>query len=63
MTKSNWGRRGLLKLTGYLPSSGKVREGVQSKNLEAGTEAEAMEEWCLLACFPWVAHLSCSLRE
>ena len=26
-----------------------VREGTQVKNMEAGTEAEAMEDWFLLA--------------
>lgn len=27
----------------------------QGRNLEAGAEAEAMEECCLLACSPWSA--------
>jgi hypothetical protein len=27
------------------------------KNLEAGTDAEAMEECCLLACSSWLAQL------
>ena len=33
----------------------KVGAGTQSRNLEAGTEAEAMEECCLLAYFIWLA--------
>jgi hypothetical protein len=27
----------------------------QSRNLEAGADVEAIEEYCLLACFPWLA--------
>lgn len=26
----------------------------QGGNLEAGAKAEAVEEWCLLACFPLI---------
>ena len=32
------------------------RKGLkQNRNLEARADAEAMEEWCLLACIPWFA--------
>lgn len=27
----------------------------QGRDLETGTDAEAMKEYCLLACFPWLA--------
>lgn len=37
----------------YLEESG--QEFQQGKNLEAGTEAEAMEKYSLLACPPWLA--------
>ena len=33
-----------------IPSLKKVMAGTQGQNLRAGTEAEAMEEACLLAC-------------
>jgi len=31
------------------------REGIQCRNLEAGTETKAMEEPCILACTPWLS--------
>ena len=31
------------------------QELTQGRNLEAGTDAEAMEGCCLLACSPWLA--------
>jgi hypothetical protein len=49
MTKGNW--RGRVSLS--LQSIMKFRS--EAKNLELGTEAEAMEECCLLACFRWFA--------
>ena len=33
---------------------GEVREGTHSTNLEAGSEARAKKECCLLACSPWL---------
>ena len=30
-------------------------KGSQDRSVEAGTEAEAMEKHCLLACSPWLA--------
>ena len=33
-------------------------ELTQGRNLEAGTDAEAMEEFCLLDFFPWPAQLA-----
>jgi hypothetical protein len=30
----------------------------QGRNLEAGADANAMEKFCLLACFPWLAELA-----
>ena len=38
-------------LTGYIQS---IIRGSQGRNLEAETEAEAMEECCLLAYSPWL---------
>ena len=32
-----------------------AQELKQGRNLEAGADAEAIEECCLLACFPWLA--------
>lgn len=32
-----------------------ARAGPQGRNLEAGTEAEGLEKFCLLACSPWIA--------
>ena len=49
--KSKLGRKGFIWL--ILPhhcSSG--QELIQGRNVEAGAGAEAMEECCLLACFP-----------
>ena len=43
----------MFQLTSY--SSGS--RGGQFRNLEAGTKAETMEEYCLLVCFLWLAHL------
>jgi hypothetical protein len=40
----------LLHLIGCDPLLREVRAGTQDRNLEAGTEAEATEEHCLLAC-------------
>jgi hypothetical protein len=34
-----------------------VRTGTQAGQ-EAGSDAEAMEECCLLHCFPWLAQLA-----
>lgn len=28
-----------------------------SREIRAGTDAEAKEEYCLLSCLPWLAHL------
>ena len=33
------------------------QEFTQGRNLEARVDTEAMEECCLLACFPWLALL------
>jgi hypothetical protein len=30
-------------------------EGKQGRNLETGADPEAIEEYCLLACSPWLA--------
>ena len=44
-----------LKGRAYLAfTSQSIMEG---KNLEVGTEAEAMEECCIRTCSPWLAHL------
>ena len=55
------GRKGLIYLT-YASMSLSIIEGSQDKNshrkLEAGADAEAMEECCLLACSSWFAKLA-----
>ena len=51
VTECNLGREGFIWLT-YLDNSSKLREvkaGTQGRNLEAGTEAETVQELCLLA--------------
>ena len=56
MTKKHLGRKGFIQLT--LPhccsSPKEVRTGTQAGQ-EAGADAEAMEGYSLLACFPWLA--------
>jgi hypothetical protein len=34
----------------FIIKGSQVRNSKQGRNLEAGTDAEAMEEYCLLAC-------------
>jgi hypothetical protein len=54
--KSTWGWTGLFNLTWHK----KVRARTQGKNLEAETEAEAIEEHCLVAYWPCHAHTAFS---
>lgn len=39
-------------VTDYNPPSREAKAGTQGRDLEAGTEAEVMEESCLWACYP-----------
>ena len=39
----------------YASTSLFIIEGSQDRNLEAGADAEAMEEYCLLDFSPWLA--------
>ena len=58
VAKSNLGRKGLISLTGPWNIHGpkQLRQGLtQGRNLEAGDDAEATEECCLLACSSWLA--------
>jgi hypothetical protein len=50
-------RWGLLHfiLSGHSPPQSDVRAGAQGRNLEAGVEALAMEDHCVLTYFPWLA--------
>lgn len=48
--RSNLGRKRFIWLIGYSLSSGEAEVGNQGRNVDAGIEAEAMEEWCVLAC-------------
>jgi hypothetical protein len=59
MTRSKLGRKGFILLTlPYCCSSPKeVRTGTQAGQ-EAGTDAEAMGRYSLLACFHWLAQLA-----
>ena len=43
-----------IKFSGHTPSLRGDRAGTQGRSLESGTEAEAVEEDCLLACSSWV---------
>jgi hypothetical protein len=46
----------LLTLPHHCSSLKGVRTGTQTgQELEAGTDAEALEECCLFACSPWFA--------
>ena len=60
MTKKQPGRRkGLISVyILYSLSSREDRARAQGWTLVAGTEAEAVEKPCLLACFPWIAQLA-----
>lgn len=49
MPKKPRARKGLFHLTGSLHCEG-VMAGTPGKKPEIETEAEAMAEWCLLAC-------------
>jgi hypothetical protein len=51
VTKSLWGGKGLSYSSQLTP----ISEKSQGRNLEAASEAEAMEGHCLLACSPWPA--------
>lgn len=42
LTKSNLGKKGLCHQTGYSQSLREVRTGIHVRNLQAGTEIEAM---------------------
>lgn len=43
----------LIPQLAYSPSSGDGK-GVQDRKLEAGTDAQVIEEHCLLVCPPWL---------
>lgn len=43
-----------LQLSGHTPSPREVKTGTQGRNLEAGSDAESMEECCPLDCSPWL---------
>lgn len=53
LPKATGGGKGLshLMFSGNSSLLREVRAGTQSRNLEVGTEAEAMKECYLLACF------------
>lgn len=51
-TKDNLGKKGLFHLEDYIPSLKDIRGWTQIRNLEAGTEAEIIEERCFLVCCP-----------
>lgn len=48
-TKNNLGKKGLITV---------IPEGSQARKLEAGTEAEAIEEWWSLVCSSWFAQIA-----
>lgn len=57
--KAAWGGKGLLKLLPpqHSPSWREINTGSHPRNLEAGTEAGAVEEQGALHCSAWLAHL------
>ena len=57
MTKNSLGREELTSraLQHQSPSSKEVRVGTQGRDLEAGTDVEAMEECCLLVWPSWLS--------
>ena len=64
MSKSNLGRKGYncLVYLNHSLSLKEVRAGSQGRNLEVSAEAESMEEYCLLCCFP-IACSDCFLTQ
>lgn len=52
-TKINFRKEGFISSDSYSPSSRNIRAGNQGRNPGAGTNAEAIKEWCLLACSLW----------
>lgn len=56
MTKRNVGEEGIY--FSLCVSSREFRARTQGRNLEAGTETEAMEKCYLLASFPWLIYLA-----
>jgi hypothetical protein len=59
--EASWGGKGLFSLHIHIAVHHQRKSGQElthSRNLEAGVDAEAMKECCLLACFPWLAQLA-----
>lgn len=54
MNKSTYEEKNIFHLTAGHPSSRKVKKGTQGRILEAGDDAEVMEECCLLAYSSWL---------
>lgn len=56
IAKESWGLKGLfnLILPGHCPLLRELKGRIQLRNLEAGFEQKAMQEYCLLNCFPWL---------
>jgi hypothetical protein len=55
MTKSKLGRKGFIWLTSLITEGSQDRNVKHGRNLEAGADAETMEECCLLAHSLWFA--------
>jgi hypothetical protein len=53
--KSFWGEKDLFHLIVCNPAAREVGAGTQSRELEAGTDKEAIGECCLLTCSSWLA--------
>jgi hypothetical protein len=59
--KASWGGKCLFSLHFHIGVHHQRKSGQalkQGRNLEAGADAEAMEECCLLTCFPWLVQLA-----
>jgi hypothetical protein len=55
ISKRNWERKGFMSSTfpSHQASSREARAEVLDRLLGAGSEAESMEKYCLLACSSW----------
>jgi hypothetical protein len=59
--EASWGGKGLFRIHFHIAVHHQAKSGQelkQGRNLEAGVDAEANEECCLLAFFPCLAQLA-----
>jgi hypothetical protein len=59
--EASWGGKGLISLHFHIAIQTQRKSGqelTQGRNLETGADTEAMEEFFLLDCFPWLTQLA-----